>query len=72
VKACSDIQKGIADLKAKVRFVEACSINVIADSEKCLRDFEGRLVQKLEELCRLYVDNVQIIGGLCSQISTEC
>jgi hypothetical protein len=53
VKACSDIQKGIADLKAKVRFVEACSINVIADSEKCLRDFEGRLVQKLEELCRL-------------------
>jgi hypothetical protein len=72
VKACSDIQKRIADLEAKVRFVEARSINVTADSEKCLREFEGGLVQKLEELCRLYVDNVQIIGSLCSQISTEC
>jgi hypothetical protein len=36
-KACFDTQKGIADLEAKFRFDEACSINVAADGEKCLR-----------------------------------
>jgi hypothetical protein len=36
-----------------------------------LREFEGGLVRKLEELRRLYADNVQIICGLCSPMSAE-
>jgi hypothetical protein len=36
-----------------------------------LRDFEDGLVQKLEELHRLYAGNVRTIGGLCSPVLVE-
>jgi hypothetical protein len=59
VEARSDTKKRIADLVVKVKSAESYG-------EKCLRDFEDGLVQKLEELRGLYVGNVQTIGGLCS------
>jgi hypothetical protein len=55
----------------KVRSAEARSINAAADGAKRLRDFEDSLVQKLEELWRLYADNIQTIGGLCSLMPME-
>jgi hypothetical protein len=55
----------------KVRSAEACSIDAAADGGKCLRDFEDGLVRKLDELRRLYVGNVQTIGGLCSLMPAE-
>jgi hypothetical protein len=55
----------------KVRSVEAHIIEVSSTGEKRLREFEGGLVQKLEELQGLYAGNVQIIGGLCSLMPTE-
>jgi hypothetical protein len=58
-EAHSDTKKRVADLEAKVKSAEA-------HGEKRLRDFEDGLVRKLEELCGLYVGNVQTIGGLCS------
>jgi hypothetical protein len=36
-----------------------------------LREYEDGLVQKLEELHRLYAGNAQIIGGLCSLMPAE-
>jgi hypothetical protein len=55
----------------QVRFFEARSIDVTADGEKRLKEFEGGLVRKMEELRGLYAGNIQIIGGPCSQKSTE-
>jgi hypothetical protein len=71
VETHSDAKKRIADLEVKVRSAEARSIDAATGGEKCLRDFKDGLVRKLEELHRLYVDNVQTIGGLCSQMLPE-
>jgi hypothetical protein len=70
-EACSDVQKRIDDLEARVRSSEARSIDVAAASEKRLRDFEDDLVQKLEKLRGLYAGNVQTIGGLYSSALAE-
>jgi hypothetical protein len=55
----------------KVRSTEACSIDAATDSTKRLMDFEDSLVRKLEEVRRLYADNIQTIGGLCSPMPAE-
>jgi hypothetical protein len=67
----SDAEKHIADLEARVKSANACSVEIAAESEKNLRDFESEFVQKLEGLREMYADNIQIIGGLCSPISME-
>jgi hypothetical protein len=46
-------------------------MSVAADGAKHLKDFEDGLVQKLEEVCWLYTDNLQTIGGLCSPMPIE-
>jgi hypothetical protein len=71
VNTRSDIEKRVAALVVKVESTEAHNIDVASTGEKCLREFEGRLVRKLEELHELYADNVQIIGGLCSPMPTK-
>jgi hypothetical protein len=71
LEARSDTQKRIDDLGARVRSAEAHSIDVAADDEKRLRDFEDGLVQKMEELRGLYAGNVRTIGGLCSPVLAE-
>jgi hypothetical protein len=67
----SDAEKRVAILEAKVRSVEAHNIVVASASEKRLREFEGGLVRKLEELHGLYSGNVRIISGLCSLMPVE-
>jgi hypothetical protein len=67
----SDTTKRIADHEAKVKSAEAHYIDTAAEGVKILKDFEGALVQKLEELLRLYNDNVRTIRGLCSPMSVE-
>jgi hypothetical protein len=66
-----DAQKRTDDLEAKVKSAEAHSIDVTADGERRLREFENELAQKLGELRKLYVGNVQTIGGLCLPVPTE-
>jgi hypothetical protein len=68
---CSYAEKHIANLEASVKSADACSVEIAAESEKNLRDFESELVRKLEGLHEMYADKVQIIGGLCSPISME-
>jgi hypothetical protein len=68
---CSDTEKRVAALEAKVKFVEAHNIDVASARKKYLREFEGGLVRKLEELRGLYADNIRIIGGLCSPMPAE-
>jgi hypothetical protein len=67
-EAHSDAQKKVADLEARVRVVEAHSVDVAATDEKRLKDFEGELIQDLAELRTLYVRNAQTIRGLCSSM----
>jgi hypothetical protein len=54
----SNAKKRITDLEAKVKSAEAHGIDVATAGERQLRNFEGRLVQRMEELCELYVRNV--------------
>jgi hypothetical protein len=70
-RAHSDAEKRVAILEAKVRSAEAHNIDVVSAGEKHLREFEGGLVRKLEELHGLYAGNVWIIGGLCLPMPTE-
>jgi hypothetical protein len=58
-EARSNVKKRVVDLRAKVKSMEA-------HGEKCFRDFEDRLVRRLDELCWLYVGTIQTIDGLCS------
>jgi hypothetical protein len=53
-EARSDAEKRVVILEAKVRSVKAHIIDVASAGEKCLREFEGGLVQKLGELHGLY------------------
>jgi hypothetical protein len=62
----SDAEKRTTDLEARVKAIEAHSVNVAAAGEKWLKNFEGGLVWDLVELCALYVHHAQTIGGLCS------
>jgi hypothetical protein len=64
-QACSDTEKRISDLEAKVASVEACNIEIAADGEKSLRDFHGVLVRQLERVHDMYAERVQSIRGLC-------
>jgi hypothetical protein len=64
-------EKHTANLEASVKSADAGSVEIAAESEKNLRDFESELVRKLEGLHEMYADKVQIIGGLCSPISIE-
>jgi hypothetical protein len=70
-EARSDTEKRVVVLEAKVRFAEAHNIDVGSAGEICLREFEGGLVRKLEELHGLYAGNLRIIGGLCSPMPAE-
>jgi hypothetical protein len=53
-----DAKKRVVVLEAKVRSAEAHNITVVSIGEKRLREFEGGLVRKLEELHVLYAGNV--------------
>jgi hypothetical protein len=68
---CSDADKHITNLEAKVKSVETHSVEIVAEGDKILRDFESGLVSKLEGLRKMYADKVQNIGGLCSLMSME-
>jgi SMC interacting uncharacterized protein involved in chromosome segregation len=70
-QVCSNADKCIVDLEAKVKSIESHSVEIAAEGEKKLRDFESGLVQKLEGLREMYADKVQAIGGLCSPMSME-
>jgi hypothetical protein len=56
VEAHSNAKKTAADLDVKVKTMKA-------QGEKCLRDLEDGLVRKIEELCGLFVGNVQTMGA---------
>jgi hypothetical protein len=61
-----DAKKKVADLEARVKSIEAHSVDVNAAGEERLRDFEDGLVRDLVELRALYMRNTQTIRGLCS------
>jgi chromosome segregation ATPase len=70
-QVCSNADKHIADLEAKVKSTKTCNTEIAAEGDKNLRDFESGLVQKLEGLREMYADKVRTIGGLCSPMSME-
>jgi hypothetical protein len=65
VQARSDTEKRISDLEAKVASAEGCSIEIAAEGEKSLRDFQGVLVPQLERVHDMYAERVQSIDALC-------
>jgi hypothetical protein len=65
-KVRSDSAASIAALEARVKSAETHSMEVDAASNKRLIDFETELTRDLARLRKLYVLNVQSIGGLCS------
>jgi hypothetical protein len=67
----SDANKRIADIEAKVKFSETGSVEIVAEGNKNLRDFESGFVQKLRGPHEMYADKVQTIGRMCSLISVE-
>jgi hypothetical protein len=67
----SDAGKCISDHEVKVKFTETHSVEIAAEGNKILKDFENELVQKLGGLCEMYADKVQTIGGLYSPMSVE-
>jgi hypothetical protein len=67
-KVHSDSVVSIASLEGEIKSVEAHVVDVAAASKKCLSDFEAELVKDLAGLWKLYVRNVQGIGGLCSPV----
>jgi hypothetical protein len=68
VKACADSVENIATLEAKLKSAEAHGVDVAADGEKHLQDFEKEFVKDFKKLPALYVRNVQSIKGLCLPI----
>jgi hypothetical protein len=64
-QARSDTEKCISNLETKVASAEACSIEIAANGEKSLRDFQGVLVRQLKRVHDMYAERVQSIGGLC-------
>jgi hypothetical protein len=68
---CSDADKCIGDLEAKVKSAETHSVEIATECDKHLRDFEIGLVRKLEGLHEIYADKVWTIGGLFSPMSME-
>jgi hypothetical protein len=65
-KVHSDSAMRIAALEAKVNSVKAHNKKVATASNNCLSDYETELTRDLVGLQKLYVCNVQSIGGLCS------
>jgi hypothetical protein len=65
-KVRSDSAMRIAALEAMVNSMKAHNKKVAAASNNCLSDFETELTRDLAGLQKLYVCNVQSIGGLCS------
>jgi hypothetical protein len=70
-QACSDAEKCISDLEAKVASTEARSAKIGAKGETDLKDFQVMLVQQLEQVHDMYVEKIQSIGCLCSAMSAE-
>jgi hypothetical protein len=68
-QVCFDADECIADLEVKVKSAETHSVEIAAEGDKNLRDFESGLVRKLEGLREMYADKVQTIEGLCSPMS---
>jgi hypothetical protein len=68
-QVCFDADECIADLEVKVKSAETHSVEIAAEGDKNLRDFENGLVRKLEGLREMYADKVQTIEGLCSPMS---
>jgi hypothetical protein len=69
VQICSNADKRIANLEAKVKSAKAHSIEIVTKDDNNLRDFKSGLVRKLEGLRKMYADKVWTIGGLCSPMS---
>jgi hypothetical protein len=57
-QARSDAKNRVSDLDAKVKFAEACGVEIAAEGEKNLGDFRSVLVQQLVRLCKMYADKV--------------
>jgi hypothetical protein len=68
-KARADAVENIAALEAKLKSVEAHSVDFVADGEKRLQDFEREPVEDLKKLQRC-MRAVQSIGGLWSPLHT--
>jgi hypothetical protein len=54
----SDTEKCVYDLEVKVKFAEACGVEISAEGEKFFGDFRSVLVQQLERLHKMYADKV--------------
>jgi hypothetical protein len=52
-------------MEARIKSVEAHTMDEAAAGEKCLRDFENELIKDLAELRALYECNIQSIGDQC-------
>jgi hypothetical protein len=65
-KVLSNFAASIASLEAKIKSTEAHVVDVATAGEKCLNDSVAELVRDLAGLQKLYIRNVQVIGGLCS------
>jgi hypothetical protein len=67
-KARSNSTASVVALEAKVNSVGAHNAKVAAASDTRLSDFETGLVRDLAGLWKLFIHNVQSIGGLCSSM----
>jgi hypothetical protein len=64
-KAHASAAENNAAMEARIKSVEAHTMDEAAAGEKCLRDFENELIKDLAELRALYERNIQSIGDLC-------
>jgi hypothetical protein len=69
VKARFDSVASITSLETKIKSAEAHAMDVAAANKKWLNDFVAELARELVELWRLYIRNIQVIGGLCSPMT---
>jgi predicted nucleic acid-binding Zn-ribbon protein len=73
-KARTSVTEDITALEARIKSIEAHTMDVAAAVEKCVSDFETELIKDLAELHALYERNIETIGGLCSPMpdGTSC
>jgi hypothetical protein len=71
VQIRSNANNSIADLEAKVKFAETHGVEIVAEGNRKLKDFESGLVRKLEGLREMNANKVCTIGGLCSPMLVE-
>jgi hypothetical protein len=65
-KVCAATAADVAALETKIESVESHNVDVTAAGEKCLKDFDDKLVEDLAGLCILYIRNINRIRGMWS------